>query len=80
MQKMFHGVGKTFPASNFLKSVTLRHCSNDTKASDILDRCGLHLKGLNLGMFNTAIYGKRVRCSFKSFECIYMYMHVPLHV
>ena len=25
----------------------------------------------NLGMFNTAIYGKTVRCSFKSFErCI----------
>ena len=26
--------------------------------------------GLNLGVFNTAIYGKIVWCSFKSFEII----------
>ena len=35
----------TFPVSNFLKSVTSRHCSNDTKEADILDRCGLPLNG-----------------------------------
>ena len=29
---------------------------------------------LNLGVFNIAIYGKIVQCSFKSFEqCIYVY-------
>ena len=38
-------LGRTFPVSNFLKSVTSRHCSNDTKEADILDRCGLSLKG-----------------------------------
>ena len=28
--------------------------------------------GLNLGVFNIAIYGKKVRCSFNSFEqCIF---------
>ena len=67
-------LGKTFPASNFLKSVTSRHCSNDRKEANILDRCGLPLNwgGINLGVFNTAIYGKIVQCSFKSFEqCIF---------
>ena len=71
-------LGKTFPASNFLKSVTSRHCSNDRKEANILDRCGLPLNwgmgggGGKLGVFNTAIYGKIVHCSFKSFEqCIF---------
>ena len=51
-------LGKTFSVSN-LKSVISRHCSNDTKEADVLDRCGLPLNGgLNFGMFNTAIYGK----------------------
>ena len=46
--------------------MTTWHCSNDTQEADILDRCGLHLKG-----FNTAVYGNIVRCSLKSFEqCI----------
>ena len=60
-------LGKTFPASNFFKSVTSRHCSNDRKEANILDRCGLPLNWVN-----TAIYGKIVQCSFKSFEqCIF---------
>ena len=63
MQKCSTDLGKTFPASNFLKSVTSRHCSNDRKEANILDRCGLPLKwggggGGKLGVFNTAIYGK----------------------
>ena len=50
-------MGKTFPVSNFLKSVTSRHCSNDTKEAHILDRCGLPLNGggVNLGAFNTSM-------------------------
>ena len=59
--------GRTFPVSNFLKSGTERHCSNDTKEADILDRCELPLKGVK----STAINGKIVRYSLKSFEqCI----------
>ena len=27
------------------KKVTSKHCSNDTKETDILDRCGLPIKG-----------------------------------
>ena len=53
--------------------MTSRHSSNDTKEADILIRCKLSLNGGGgkLGVFNTAIYGKIVRCSFKSFEqCI----------
>ena len=38
-------LGRTLAVSNFLKSVTSRHCSNDTKDAEILDRCGLPLKG-----------------------------------
>ena len=37
-------LGRTFPVSNILKSVTSRHCSKDTKEADILDRCELPLK------------------------------------
>ena len=64
-------LGKTFPASNFLKSVTSRHCSNDRKEANILDRCGLPLNwegggggGLNLGVCNTTIYGKKSTFKF----------------
>ena len=66
MQKMFHELVQEISFVKFLKSATSRHCSNDTKEADNLDCCGL----LNLGVFifNTAIYGKIVRCSFKSFE------------
>ena len=34
---------RTFPVSNFLSSVTFRHCSNDAKEADIMDRFGLPL-------------------------------------
>ena len=37
MQNKSMDLGRTFPASNFLKSVTSRHCSTDTKEADILD-------------------------------------------
>ena len=37
--------GWTSPVSNFLKSVTSRHCSNDAKEADILGRFGLPLNG-----------------------------------
>ena len=51
-------LGRTFPVSNFLYSVTSRHYSYDAKEADILDRCGLpFVLGLNLGMFITTIYG-----------------------
>ena len=36
-------ISKTFPVSNFLKSATSGHCSNDTKEAEILYRCGLPL-------------------------------------
>ena len=42
-------LGKTFPVSNVLNSVTSRHCSNDTKEADILIRYGLPLNGVKLG-------------------------------
>ena len=38
-------LGKTFPVSNSLKSVTSRHYSNDAKEADILDRRGWPLNG-----------------------------------
>ena len=60
-------LGKTFPVSNFLKSITSRHCSSDTKEVDILDRFRLPLNGVKLRMFNTEIYGKIVRCLFVVF-------------
>ena len=41
--------------------MTSKHYSRDAKGVDILDRCGLPLKG----GYNTAIY--IVGCSFKSF-------------
>ena len=47
---------KSFPVSNFLKSVTSRHCSNDTKEADILDRCGLPLNGVKLAGYLTLRY------------------------
>ena len=45
IQKMFHGLGQDFSCIKFLvlKSVTSRHCSNDRKEANILDRCGLPL-------------------------------------
>ena len=46
--KKSHGLGKIFPVSNILKSVTSRHCSNDTKEADILDLYWLPLKGVKL--------------------------------
>ena len=55
-------LGRTFPVSNFLKSVTSTHCS--------YRRSG-HSGSLWTGFeraFNTAIYGNIVRCSLKSFE------------
>ena len=57
MQKCSMDLGRTFPVSNFLKSVTSSHCSNNTTEADILGRCGFAFKwGLNFGEFNTAIY------------------------
>ena len=51
--------------------MTSRHYSNDAKEAGILDRCGLPLNGIKLGVFNIAIYEIIVRCSLKSFEqCI----------
>ena len=44
-KKCFMDSGKSFPVSNFLKSVTSSYCSNDTKEADILDHCGLPLDG-----------------------------------
>ena len=44
-KKKFMDLGKAFPVSNFVKSVTSRHCLNDTKEAEILDRCGLLLNG-----------------------------------
>ena len=68
---MFHGFGQDISLSNFLKSVTSRHCLIDSKEACILDRCGLHLKGDKLGVINIVIYGKQVLSSLKSFEqCI----------
>ena len=46
--------------------MTSRHYSNDAKEADILDRCGLPLNGIKLGVFNIAIYEIIVRCSFKA--------------
>ena len=37
-------LSRTF-LSQILKTVPSRHCSNDTKEVDILDRCGLPLNG-----------------------------------
>ena len=53
--------------------MTSRHYSSDAKEVNILIVVGCFLKlGLNFGVFNIAIYGKTVRCSFNSFEqCIY---------
>ena len=49
--------------------MTLIHYSNDAKEANILDRCESPLNGgFNLGVFNTAIHGKIVQGSFKSFE------------
>ena len=51
--------------------MTLTQYSNDGKAANILERCGSLLKGGGggkLGVFNTTIYGKTVRCSFRYFE------------
>ena len=59
MQNNFHGCGQDIFCI-ILKSVTSRHCSNDTEEVDILDRCGLPSKrGLKLGSFNTALYEPR---------------------
>ena len=44
-QKLFHGLGQDISCINFLEVVTSRHCSNDTKEADILDRCVLALNG-----------------------------------
>ena len=38
-------LGRTFPVSTFLYSVTLRHYSNDAKEVDILNLCGLLFNG-----------------------------------
>ena len=72
-------LGRTFPVSNFLKSVTsgFGHCSNDTKEADILDRLGLPLKGVKLGGGGiTAICGKIVRCSLNLLSSVDMSAYV----
>ena len=44
-KKLSMDLGKTFPVSNFMKSVTSMNRLNDTKEADILDRCGLPFNG-----------------------------------
>ena len=55
--------------------MTSRHCANDAKEVDMLGRCGLPLNGGKMGVFNIAIYGKIVRCSFKSFEQCFFFLY-----
>ena len=43
LQKWPMFMGRTFPVSNLLLSVTSRHHSNDAKEADILNRSGLPL-------------------------------------
>ena len=50
MQNMFHGLGQDISCIKFLEvSDFERHCSNDTKEADILNRLGFPLKGVKLG-------------------------------
>ena len=52
--------------------MTSRDYSSDAKEVNILIVVDCLKSGLNLGVFNIAIYGKTVRCCFNSFEqCIY---------
>ena len=70
-------LGRTFPESNFLWLVTLRHYSNNLKEADILDRCRLALNGGGGGLFN-----RRVKIEgrfFKSLEqCRIRTLYFPL--
>ena len=52
--------------------MTSRHYSSDAKEVNILMVVDCFKIGGILGVFNIAIYGKTVRCSFNSFEqCIF---------
>ena len=51
--------------------MTSRHYSSDAEEANILIVVHCFKIGVKLGVFNIAIYGKTVRCSFNSFEqCI----------
>ena len=52
--------------------MTSRHYPSDAKEVNILIVVDCFKIGVRLEVFNIAIYGKAVRCSFNSFEqCIF---------
>ena len=63
--------------------MTSRHYSSDAKEVNILIVVDCTYDcfkiGVKLGVFNIAIYGKTIRCSFNSFEqCIYSILHTVI--